>query len=656
MDVVVCALDMAPTSKRVAAWAIRFARLLNCRLVLFHAIHMPSDPWDPAIGEGRGASLRHRRDQLHADMTEWMGSSVGPWQAEIVVGDPAEMMETYCRHHPVRWVITGSKGFKGVKRLFMGTVVERMARMLPCPMLVIRSAMHPAVVIENIAICCDRSLSGQLLAEYGSALADLTGAVLHLLHALEAAADPAFMDPSKAPYGKAQDELQSRIKKHLLAMVPDRLQQQGRIETHLSAGQAHDQLPSMVARLPCQLLIVGVRRRRALGQWISGSTTESMLRSSPCHVLVVPDQSKRVEVVDQAVPLSVLSAVPQTGIVKDPLFLAHRTPDGHPENHHRLEPIYALLDGQDDSPLVVMEPQVVGPETLALVHSGDYIRTVAQTATMASCQISADTFTCADTYAAACRAVGGVTAAIDAVLGGAVRNAFVLARPPGHHAEISRASGFCLFNNVAIGARYAREVKGLRKVLIVDWDLHHGNGTQHIFEEDPSVLYISSHQYPCFPGTGHYLEAGRGPGQGYTINLPLGKRWRNADFAALYQRLVVPVTLAFNPDLILVSAGFDIHRNDPLGRMRMTEEGFAAITRILMHLARRCCHERLVLVMEGGYDPNATASSVAAVLAELRGQTHTDLDRMMAKARLRCVEPVIHRCAHVVGHIWPDIH
>jgi nucleotide-binding universal stress UspA family protein len=350
MDVVVCALDMAPTSKRVAAWAIRFARLLNCRLVLFHAIHMPSDPWDPAIGEGRGASLRHRRDQLHADMTEWMGSSVGPWQAEIVVGDPAEMMETYCRHHPVRWVITGSKGFKGVKRLFMGTVVERMARMLPCPMLVIRSAMHPAVVIENIAICCDRSLSGQLLAEYGSALADLTGAVLHLLHALEAAADPAFMDPSKAPYGKAQDELQSRIKKHLLAMVPDRLQQQGRIETHLSAGQAHDQLPSMVARLPCQLLIVGVRRRRALGQWISGSTTESMLRSSPCHVLVVPDQSKRVEVVDQAVPLSVLSAVPQTGIVKDPLFLAHRTPDGHPENHHRLEPIYALLDGQDDSP------------------------------------------------------------------------------------------------------------------------------------------------------------------------------------------------------------------------------------------------------------------------------------------------------------------
>jgi acetoin utilization deacetylase AcuC-like enzyme len=120
--------------------------------------------------------------------------------------------------------------------------------------------------------------------------------------------------------------------------------------------------------------------------------------------------------------------------------------------------------------------------------------------------------------------------------------------------------------------------------------------------------------------------------------------------------LVVPVTLAFNPDLILVSAGFDIHRNDPLGRMRVTEEGFAAITRILMHLARRCCHERLVLVLEGGYNPKATASSVAAVLAELRGHTHTDLDRMMAKARLRRVEPVIHRCAHVVGHIWPDIH
>jgi acetoin utilization deacetylase AcuC-like enzyme/nucleotide-binding universal stress UspA family protein len=565
------------------------------------------------------------------------------------------MVTHYCRQHPVRWVVTGSKGFKGVKRLFLGTVVERMARMLPCPLLVVRPVSQNRMHVRSIAVCCDRSASGQRLAGYGSALAGALGAKLHLLHAMESAVDPAFMDPANAPYGQAQQELQSRIKKHLLAMVPDRLQRRIGVAAHLCAGQARDQLPGMLDHRSHDVILVGVRRRRALGQWMTGSTTEAILRKAPCHVLVVPENaiiSGSIETVAMNIP-PVPS--PRTGIVKDAVFLAHRTPDGHFENHHRLEAIYALLDAMGDGAPVLIQPRLAGESELTLVHDPAYVRKIAQTVQQPYSQVSADTFACADSYAAACMAAGGVMAAIDAVLKGDIRNAFVLERPPGHHAEISRASGFCLFNNVALGARYARVLKGLRKVLIIDWDLHHGNGIQHIFEEDSSVLYISTHQYPCFPGTGHYLEAGRGKGQGYTINLPLGKRWGDGDFVALYQQLVTPVARAFSRDLILVSAGFDIHKKDPLGRMRVTEEGFAAMTRIVMNVARRCCHDRLVLVLEGGYHPRSMAASISAVLWELSGRTHADLDRLAAKAKTRRVEPVISRCAHVVGHMWAGL-
>ncbi len=655
MDAIVCALDLSPTSNQVVNWAVLFARLLNRPLVLFHAIHVPSDPWHPDLQNERGQALLRRQDGIQSEMSRLMDNANYPWQSEITVGDPAEAVAQYCKRHPVQWVITGSKGFKGVKRFVMGTVVERMARMLSCPMLVIRSTGDDIVDINRIAVCCDRSFSGQRLAEYGSVLADLTGAELHLLHALESATDPTFVDPANAPYGEAQQELLSRVKNYLLAMLPEKLQQNGRIQAHVAAGQAHDRIPGLLHHLACDMLLVGVKPRRALGQWITGSTTETVLRRVPTHVLVVPEDSKMVAVTDLEQVQPAHTGALRTAIIGDPIFLAHRTPDGHPENHHRLAPIYALIQDSQDSTAAMCEPRSASEADLALVHSPEYIRSVARTARMDSCQLSADTYTSADSYAAACKAAGGVMTAIDGVLNGNFRNAMVLARPPGHHAEISRASGFCLFNNVAVGARYARRTKGLRKVLIIDWDLHHGNGTQHIFEEDETVLYISSHQYPCFPGTGHYLEVGRGPGQGYTINLPLGKRWRDGDLLALYQRLVMPVAMAFNPDLVLVSAGFDIHKKDPLGSMRITEDGFAALTRMMMRLARRCCNDRLVLVLEGGYHPKAMASSIEAVLSELRGQTRTDLDRLLAKARNRRIEPVINRCAHNVGHLWRDI-
>jgi acetoin utilization deacetylase AcuC-like enzyme len=343
-----------------------------------------------------------------------------------------------------------------------------------------------------------------------------------------------------------------------------------------------------------------------------------------------------------------------TGIVRDHRFLAHTSDEAHWENARRLEHIYAMLDRLDDRwPLAFLQPREASAHELRLVHSEAYIHQIADTADYAHSRVTADTFACAGSYLSATLAAGGVLTAIDAVAAGRLGRAFVLSRPPGHHAEASRAGGFCLFNNAAIGARYARKVLGLAKVLIVDWDVHHGNGLQHIFEQDPTVLYFSIHQYPIFPGTGHYLEVGRGPGEGYTINVPLGKGFGDGDYVALFDRLLKPVAVAFAPDLILVAAGFDSHSQDPLGKMKLSENGFAGLTRTLMDVADACCGGRLVLVLEGGYHPEALAASVRAVIGELCGITHADVRQLAAQASRRRTLPVIDRCVHVLGRFWP---
>jgi acetoin utilization deacetylase AcuC-like enzyme len=252
-------------------------------------------------------------------------------------------------------------------------------------------------------------------------------------------------------------------------------------------------------------------------------------------------------------------------------------------------------------------------------------------------------------------AVGGTLQAIGEVWKGRLSNALALVRPPGHHAETARAMGFCLFNNVAIGAAAARQTLGARRVLIVDWDVHHGNGTQHAFERDPHVLFFSSHQHPGYPGTGLYTETGLGAGEGYTVNLPLAKGYGDGEFAALYQRLLKPLALAFDPDLILVSAGFDIHAKDPLGRMRVTATGFAALTRILMDIAARCCGGKLVLVLEGGYRRTALNESIRSVLGELTDQTQTDYQALARRADTRKVDYVFHRCAMVHQKFWSGL-
>lgn len=659
MKCVLCSIDLSPASGSVVAWAAMLARETDRPLRIFFAIHEPADPIHPSAEFERGGGLNEQRAQSRAAIEQLMQSVDLPWSADFAYGDPAETVQQFCRKNDVAMVVAGSKGVKGVKRLFMGTVVERMARMLPCPLLVVRPTIEAPVRIHKIGVSCDGSHTGQDLVIYASDLAAHFNAHLQLLHAMGAAMDSDMAEPTDGPYSEVQDRLQARLKKHLADMVPEGAAKAVNARVYLTAGQAREKFPAMIEKLKPDLLMVGVRPRRTLGQWMAGSTTEAMLRKASCHVMVVPEEffGKKGETpTDDAQPFGHKA----TGIVRGQAFLAHRSQGDHPENHGRLESVYAMLDKEARTlPLIGLEACEATADNLALVHSHAYIRQIAATADQDYSQLTADTYACRNSFEAARRSVGGVMTAIDAVINGDVRNAFVLARPPGHHAETSRANGFCLFNNVAVGAAYSRVIKGLEKVLVVDWDLHHGNGIQHIFEEDPTVLYISTHQYPCFPGTGHYLEVGRGKGEGYTINISLGKGWKDGDFAALFQQLVAPVSLAFNPDLILVSAGFDTHKKDPLGRMGVTEAGFAAMTRVLMDVAMACCHERMVLVLEGGYHLKALADSVRAVLAELCDQTHTDPSKIAAKARKRRVEPVIHRTAHVVGHVWtclnPDV-
>jgi acetoin utilization deacetylase AcuC-like enzyme/nucleotide-binding universal stress UspA family protein len=622
-------------------------------LRIFHAIHQPSDQIYPSAEFERGGELKEQHVQCSEAVEHMMSSVTVPWQKEIVFGEPAELAALHCNQHSAAAVVTGSKGFKGVKRLFMGTVVERMARMLPCPLLVVRPDIDASVNVHAVGISCDVGESAKTLVAHGTGLAQRFNARLHLLHAMGAAMDTSMVEPTEGPYDEVQERLRSRLEDHIAAMVPDPARDTIPVTVHIAAGPAKEMLPSLIDALKLDLLMVGVRPRRTLGQWMAGSTTEALLRNSPCHMMVVPEAyfKKRGGILLDDTSSSNGKV---TGVVRDDAFLAHRSEGEHPENHRRLVSIYTMLDNDAAAmPLINIEARKASRQDLTLVHSATYVDQIASTADQPFCQLTADTYACEASFEAASRSVGGVLAAIDAVTDGDVRNAFAMVRPPGHHAEFSRATGFCLFNNVALGAAYARTIKGLQRVLIVDWDLHHGNGIQHIFEEDSAVLYISTHQYPCFPGTGHYLEVGRGKGEGYTINLSLGKGWKDGDFTELFQKLVAPVALSFDPDLILVSAGFDTHKKDPLGRMRVTEAGYAAMTRVLMNVAEKCCQDRMVMVLEGGYHVKALSASVRAVLAELCDRTRTDLEKLASKASNRRVEPVLRRTAHLLGHIWP---
>ena len=308
-----------------------------------------------------------------------------------------------------------------------------------------------------------------------------------------------------------------------------------------------------------------------------------------------------------------------TAYVYDPLYLKHNE-STHPENSRRLDQTMQYLQkGGLLERLTRLEARDVTVEQVAAVHRPNYIAEIRAAAEGSQGWLDMDTYIGPYSYAAALRAAGGLLQAVDAVLQGQANNAFALVRPPGHHAVASRAMGFCLFNNVAIAARYALRELGLERVLIVDFDLHHGNGTQDTFYEEPTVLYFSTHQYPHYPGTGHYQETGRGAGQGYTVNVPLSAGVGDLGYGRVFDEILVPVARRYQPQLILASAGYDAHWADPLGGMLLSVPGYANMARTLVELAQELCQGRLVLTLEGGYNLEALAASVAATFAVLLG-------------------------------------
>ncbi len=341
----------------------------------------------------------------------------------------------------------------------------------------------------------------------------------------------------------------------------------------------------------------------------------------------------------------------KTGIVRDERYMEHDPGPFHVETPRRLEAIYRALDELEGYERIASRPATV--EEVAEVHDLSYIKRIEATAGR-SVQLDPDTATSPRTYEIALLAAGGLLKAVEEVMEGRLSNAFALIRPPGHHAERSRAMGFCIFNNVAIAARYAMKRYGVERVLIVDWDLHHGNGTQNAFWKEKEVLYFSTHQYPYYPGTGHYTEVGEGEGKGYTVNCPLRVGCTDSDYANIYRHLLRPIAEQFKPQLILVSAGFDIYHLDPLGGMKVTEEGFARLTDLLLEMAGEVCDGRLVITLEGGYHLEGIARSVREVVRRLLGEVPFSRERKEEEEDrdLPHIEGVIETVKKVLSPFW----
>jgi len=298
-------------------------------------------------------------------------------------------------------------------------------------------------------------------------------------------------------------------------------------------------------------------------------------------------------------------------LVTSDRFVAHVPPRGHPERPERAEVMALVTEEYRSRGGVVVEAEPADNVPLTRVHSTEYVELLASTRG-GRFQLDPDTHTSPESETVARLAVGATMTAVDLVLDREGR-ACAFVRPPGHHAERARAMGFCLFNNVAVAAAHALE-RGLSRVAVVDYDVHHGNGTQWMFYDDPRVLYISTHQYPFYPGTGAATDVGTGAGLGFTVNIPIEAGAGDADFEVLYRQIVVPVITSFQPELLLLSAGFDAHQRDPLGGMSVSTAGYADITTHLQAVADDCCQGRMVAVTEGGYDLEALKDCLASTL------------------------------------------
>lgn len=292
---------------------------------------------------------------------------------------------------------------------------------------------------------------------------------------------------------------------------------------------------------------------------------------------------------------------------------------GHPESPERLRAILARLEETGVmSQLVPITPAPATDDWICQVHTTGYMESLKSHAPAEGrVSLDPDTSLSPGSLAAACLAAGGALKAADAIMVGVVDHAFCAVRPPGHHAEANRAMGFCLFNNVAIAARYLQRRHGVHRVLIVDWDVHHGNGTQHSFYRDPTVLFFSTHQFPHYPGTGLATETGEGEGKGLTINVPMAPGQGDEEYQDIFERVLVPAAEAFKPDFVLISAGFDAHKDDPLAGMGLTEDGYATLTDIVAGIATRHSRGRILSCLEGGYHLKALAASVERHLLAL---------------------------------------
>jgi len=313
----------------------------------------------------------------------------------------------------------------------------------------------------------------------------------------------------------------------------------------------------------------------------------------------------------------------RTAIVHNDIYLKHETGHGHPESPERYKRVMEALRADEDlwNSCEIIESKEVSKGIIQAAHTESHFRLVERAFSEGYEALDGDTMISMRSFDAAVYAAGGVCSAIDAVMEEKADNAFVAVRPPGHHASAERAMGFCLFNNVAVGARYAQNrYKDVERVAVIDWDVHHGNGTQGIFYDDPGVFFFSMHQYPWYPGTGSRGETGYGRGRGYTMNLPVKGGTEAAAQKGSFDNAISDIAALFKPDLIIISAGFDAHLTDPLGLLKLEDPDYRAMTAVIKEWAAEVCGGRVVSALEGGYNLETLGGTVAAHVDELRSE------------------------------------
>jgi acetoin utilization deacetylase AcuC-like enzyme len=314
------------------------------------------------------------------------------------------------------------------------------------------------------------------------------------------------------------------------------------------------------------------------------------------------------------------------GFLLDDRYLSHKTGPRHPESPERIAVLRQMIaeNGYPDR-WERLQPRVAVVDELKLVHNPEYIKQVEEASRHAPFYLDLDTPVSSESYQIACLAAGGILESMDSLFSGNLRRIFAFVRPPGHHADRENGRGFCLFNNVALAAAYARTEFQLERIAIVDIDVHHGNGTQSIFCDDPHVLYISSHQFPFYPGSGDFDEIGIGQGKGYTVNFPLPEGSGDSTFIPVYSKLVSKILDQFAPQVLLVSAGFDGHFRDPLGGLTITQKGFASAAASLINAADRHCEGRICFVLEGGYNMQALRECANAIMIQMEKATPAEM-------------------------------